>query len=702
MANTRFWGSKPSNNGKIKGLSNDSANNNGGNTNSVNNININSVSDNSLASNKVGLRPSQAISSLSNPPKIKFPKVENKKNMKNAKKAGAIALGIIISLLLFLYLLVAKPALAVYSTAKVLKTDFVKVSEAMKNRDLVALNNELDNTEKDLNNLRSAKEKKFGWAKNLKLFKANEFYSDLDRFINAGIYAIDALRETSTIITPFASAAGLKVSPDQELPEAEGLMEAFQGWISVMPQVADQMDGVIEKVAKIGDELKSINVDKYPKKIGKFAIRSNVEFLKNNLAKADDYAPDIKKALTIIPEMLAVGTPTKRYMIIMQNDKEIRPTGGFMTNYATFKITNGLLDSDFTSKDMYSIDLALQPLDDAGYDFPDAPAAYMKLLKVERWFVRDMNASPDFVTSMDQFMQYYNMAGRYNPYEIKPIDGIFSIDTFVIQELLDVTGPVTVNGVTYAKDNVVLELEKIASLALAEQANRKKVLGDLMQGMLINVFESDSSIWPKLLEKGADLAARKHIQVYIFDAEAQSLIDSYGFGGRIIEQVDGDYLAVISTNLGGDKTNWFTSKEVTHTLEKSNNKWMDTVKIKYTYTQPSDDYIALVKRFRDWVRVYVPIGSELISVEGSEDSTLNLTDQERNKVWYSGYLELGPGESKEITFKYYLPSDVKIGTVYNLTIQKQGGTDKEKYIIIYGNTKKEINLDKDTKVSIDL
>lgn len=700
MTNARFWGAS-------------SATPANGNNNQINNMS---------GENKVESKPKFSIRFLKLPkinfPKIKFPSEVNLPNIESAKnmsinnsrikeslgglgKTGLIFLGTAVPFALFLYLLVLRPVSALYSTVKVVKSDGAKVAEALKNRDLVALNAELDNTEKDLNTLKADKDKKFGWAKNLKLFKANEFYSDIDRFINAGLYAIGALRETSKIITPFASAAGLKVSPDQELPKSEGLMQAFQGWISIMPQVAGQMDGVIEKVAKIGDELAPVNVDKYPKKIGKFEVRSSVQFLKNTLSKADDYAPDIKKALLIVPKILAVGTPTKRYMIIMQNDKEIRPTGGFMTNFATFKITNGLLDSDFTSKDMYSIDLNLDKID-YYYDFPDAPAPYMRLLKVERWYARDMNYSPDFVLSMDQFLKFYNMAGRINPYEIKIVDGIFAIDTYVISELLDVTGPVTVNGITYTKDNVVLELEKIASLALAEQANRKRVLGDLMQAMLINVFNSDSSIWPKLIEKGADLAIRKHISAYVFDPEAQALIDNYGFGGRITEKVDGDYSMVVSTNLGGDKTNWFTTKDVTHTLEKTGTGWMDTVKIKYTYKQPEGGYAIFTKRFRDWVRVYAPVGSTLVSIDGSEDPTLNLTDQERNKIWFSAYLELGPGESKEVTFKYYLPADVKIEGVYNLSIQKQAGIDSEKHIVIYGNKKQEIDLSKDTKVTIQL
>ncbi len=628
--------------------------------------------------------------------KIKLPK--DKKKLGIAGKIIFAFLGLFLVFLIIMFIFVIRPALSLYADAQVLKDDFSSVGKEFQNRDLVALNKVLDKTEADLKKVKNDKDDKFGWAKNTKIFKANEYYSDFDRFVSAGLHGVDAIREASKVITPFADAAGLKVSPDQELPKAEGLMEAFQGWISVMPKVADEMDGVIEKVSQIGEALEPVNVDKYPEKIGKIEIRSNIDFVKNTLSDADDYAPDIKKALQIMPRVLAVGTPTKRYMIIMQNDKELRPTGGFMTNYATFKISNGLLDSDFSSKDMYSVDLTLDEID-AYTDFPDPPYVYGPLLKVERWYARDMNSSSDFITSMDQFLKFYNMAGRINPYEIKPVDGIIAIDTNVISELLEVTGPVTVNGITYTKDNVVLELEKIASLALAEQANRKRVLGDLMQGMLVNVFESDSNLWPSLIEKGVDLAVRKHISFYIFDDEAQALLDKYGVGGRIKDSVSGDYSMVVSTNLGGDKTNWFTTKEVNHSLEKQGDKWVRTVKLTYKYTQPSAEYGALVKRFKDWVRVYAPAGSELISVEGSEAPAYNISDQERGKVWYSGYLELGPGESKEITFKYHIPSEI-VNNVYKLTIQKQSGVDKEKHTVNYNGQVKEIELVKDTTVEM--
>ncbi len=623
----------------------------------------------------------------------------SKSKFKNLGVAGLIFLVFIAALAVFGYVTIVSPGLAVLSKVKIVKADGLALVDALKNRDLVELDKVMAKTDKDLEELRTERDKKFGWSKNFKMFQLNEFYADSDHFIDAGKLSMEALREVEVVATPFADAAGLKVSETQEVIEDQGLMEAFQSWVTLMPQVAGKMDGVIEKVSKVGDEFEQINTSKYPENLFGMEVRGNLEFTKKTLANVKDYGPDIKTALTLMPKMLAVGTPTKRYMIIMQNDKELRPTGGFMTNYATFKISNGLLQSDFTSKDMYSIDRTLD-LIDATYDFPDPPAAYAKYLKVERWYARDMNYSPDFVSSMDQFLKFYNLASRLDPFEIKAVDGVIGIDTNVIKELLEVTGPVTVSGVTYSSENVVLELEKIASLELREQANRKKVLGDLMEAMLVNVFQSDRNLWTKLIDRGVSLALRKHVMVYVFDPEIQAIIEKYNFAGRLIPDTTGDYSAVISTNLGGDKTNWFTTKKVTHTLERENDKWVRTVKIEYNYKQPSDEFAPFVKRFRDWVRVYAPLGSQIISVDGTEDGSS--TDQELNKTFFTGYVEMGPNETKTLTFKYYLPSGKVNSDTYSLMIQKQGGIDTETHVVVVNGKSQEIKLDKDTLVNFKL
>jgi hypothetical protein len=478
-----------------------------------------------------------------------------------------------------------------------------------------------------------------------------------------------------------------------------GLAEAFASWISIMPQIAEEMDGVIGKLEMVGDELEPVNASRYPESFRGTPVRGSIILAQTTLSQVGEYGPDIKKALTVVPGLLGVGSTEKRYMVIMQNDKEIRATGGFWTNYATFKIQNAMLNSDFSSKDMYSIDLTLDVID-SYHTFPNVPPAYRDYLKVERLYARDANISPDYPTAIDQFMYFYRLAMPLDPNEIKPVDGIIAIDTQVIAELLEITGPVTVNGFTYTSENVVLELEKIASLTLREQAGRKKVLGDLMERMLLNVFESDSNLWPELVDKGVDLAMRKHILAFVFDEEAQLLLEKYNLAGRIIDPVEGDYTYVVSTNLGADKTNWFVDREIDHILEKEGDRWIKTTKIKYSYPQPDAQYIDFVKRFRDWVRVYTPLNSELIEVTGS--AITPVTDQERNKTYFTGYLELGPAESGEMIFKYYLPDSAVKDGVYDLYIQKQPGTNGEIHHITVNGETETVELKSDVKRSIRL
>ena len=626
------------------------------------------------------------------------PKVGMKKfKIKKPGRRGTIALGTGAFLFLIIFIVLIRPGLALMSDVKTLRTDASALRDALQKRDVIKMEEGLTKTEKDLKEFRVSRDRNFGWTRGFGPTKA--YYSDTEHFINAGLYAVDAGREVVNLIKPFADAAGLKVTEESQNPSDTGLAEAFASWVAVMPQVAADMDPVLDKLDKVGEELKPVNPNRYPVKIKGTPVRGTIVVAQNTLSRINEYGPDIKKALTIVPGMLGVGTGEKRYMIIMQNDKEIRATGGFWTNYATFKINNALLSSDFSSKDMYSIDLTLD-LIDAVHTFPAAPAAYQQYLKVERMYARDANISPDYPTAIDQFMYFYKLAMPLAPAEIKPIDGIIAIDTQVIKELMEITGPVTVNGVTYTSENVVLELETIASLALREQVGRKKVLGDLMEAMLINVFESDKNLWSKLVDKAVDLSTRKHIIGYTFDPEAQALLEEYNLAGRIIDPVEGDYSFVVSTNLGGDKTNWFVKKEVEHILSKEGNRWVDTVKIKYSYPQPAAEYGAFVKMFRDWVRVYAPLNSQLIGVTGSAGE--GNTDQERNKTYFTGYVEMAPTESKELVFKYNIPDSAIKNGVYNLYLQKQPGTNGETHKVTVNGKTEMIELIKDIKYSTKL
>lgn len=608
--------------------------------------------------------------------------------------------GFIILVLGFLaFFFVLKPAFALKAKVDNLQNTTKVAKKAFLDRDLVLLEKTFNQMEAEIKDFRDERDRQFGWARNLP--KVRDYYADSDYFLNSAIYLIDAGREFIKLITPFADAMGLKINEDQK-PQTLSFADAFASWIALMPKIAQDIDPLVQKLEMVSQEINKVDASKYPESFRGTPIRSTIEKSQDILSSLSSYSPDIKKALILIPRVLAVGTPEKRYMIIMQNNAEIRPTGGFWTNYATFKVKNAQLSSDFTSKDMYSIDYILDAIDSYTDFSVGMPTPIRRYLLLERWYARDANFSPDFPTSIDVFMnRSYKKAMQINPAEIKPVEGVFAIDTVVVQELLEITGPATVNGITYTKDNVVLELEKIASLALREQANRKKVLGDLMERMLVNVFESDKNLWPKLIEKGVDLLNRKHILVYMNDPEVQALLEKYNFAGRLVDVNEGDYMAVISSNLAGDKSNLFVRRKITSVSKYEDGQWKREVKISFNYGPAEGEYRVFAATYRDYLRLYVPKGSRLISVEGSDNDDVGSAD-ELNKTYFHGYIVLPPGGVKEITFKYILPQGTINGNDYKLYIQKQPGQHKENYEIVVNGKSAILAIDSDYKYSIPL
>lgn len=592
-----------------------------------------------------------------------------------------------------LFFVVINPILSLRESVVKIQKDASQTSFSLINdRDLIAYEDNLQKVESDFNNLRLERDKKIGHLKNFPYIK--NFYSDIDIFINTGLKLVEAGKQVRPVIEPFADAMGIKISKDQEAKKV-GFAQAVSAWISVMPKVAQNLDPIINKLDEAGKELNKVDASKYNINIlgiYKNDLRPVIQFAQGTLSQVRSYGPDTKEALLIFPGVLGVGTGEQRYMIIMQNNAEIRATGGFWTNFATFKINNALLTSDFTSKDMYSIDIALDAVDKY-VTFPTVPTAYRNYLKVERMYARDTNISPDFPTAISQFNVFYNMAQRVNPVEFKSVNGYIAINTEVVKEFMEITGPVTVNGVIFNKDNVVLELEKIASLSLAQQAGRKKVLGDLMFAMLKNVFESDSFLWPQLINKGVDLMNRKQILVYLNDPNAQRLIEKYGYGGRIVDTPQGiDYNYFVSTNLGGDKTNMFVKKEVTSSASIDNGKILRTVKVKYSYPQPSSEYADFIKRYQDWFRLYVPEDAQFVSLNVTDNEDKNIyQNKERGKVYFGGFLTLEPNKTKEVEIKYYLPMSYIKNNQFGLYVQKQPGTSNETYNFdLFGNRSKKV------------
>ena len=101
--------------------------------------------------------------------------------------------------------------------------------------------------------------------------------------------------------------------------------------------------------------------------------------------------------------------------------------------------------------------------------------------------------------------------------------------------------------------------------------------------------------------------------------------------------------------------------------------------------------------YRDWVRVYVPKGSKLISVIGSE--LKESVGEDLGKTVFEGFFTMRPESSSKLVFNYELPM-VK-NSPYKLLIQKQPGFVSIKHSIIINGRPSTLDLTTDKELILE-
>lgn len=524
------------------------------------------------------------------------------------------------------------------------------------------------------------------------------YYSDIKHFASAGGYELGAAQIILEEIIPYKQELGFTGQPT---PGQDKIAQA----VKVMDKVLPNIDKVEPSLNKARREVESIDTGKYPEYYGSRKIKSLVEQGKNFIIGADIAVSDAKPALLAAPSALGQGSP-KTYLILFQNDKELRATGGFMTAYAFLKLDNGHL-STTTSDDIYRLDEKLLNVCKNKICPIAPPAPIVKYLPEfsgkprTAWSMRDSNLSPDLPTSAQEFERMYQMLG-----EGLPFDGIITIDTQVVEELIKITGPIDVFGTTYSAEkdkrcncpNVIFELENYAEIVSKGESDRKAILGTLMQQILARSLGSGASKMPEFINTAVTLIGDKHIMFYMHDAKLQEALSSLNWTGQI-RAFDGDYLHINDSNFAGGKSNMYVEEKVTLDIKiDSQGNIKNKVTIEYKNPQAFSTWLNGI--LRDYVRVYVPKGVTLTANKGSEDPVNSAEDKALNKTYFDAFIQVRPQNSRVLSFEYTLPNKIQ-GKKYPLLIQKQPGAKDHHYIVkINGSTKAEFDLTSDKQLNL--
>lgn len=637
--------------------------------------------------------------------------IETKKNNSVSTRKKKIFKRFLIGLCVFLIILtlaIGIPGYRLYRNGLDLYTQAKVLKDSVQSQDINILESQLANFSNELNNFEKSYHY-FAWSKFVPFVGA--YYKDGENALQAGKSSIEAGQLVITTIKPYADIIGFAGGEGGAQSGEETANDRIDFLIQSLNDVLPQIDAIAVKAQEVQSHLEKIDADRYPEDFRGIAVSEKVREVKLLADEAVIFLTKGKPLIESAPYLLGVDSE-RTYLLLFQNDKELRPTGGFITAYSIMRVNNGKVES-VASSDIYNLDGNYKPNIEAPNELRESLGGVYELSKY--YYLRDMNWNPDYKQTMELFLPEARKAG------ISEVDGVIAVDTKVVEYLLDVIGPIGVPGFgNFSTENddrcncpqVIYELESFADnegpvvwsenepgkivYAPPNYDNRKKIIGPLMNSMLSNALGQPKEKLPDLFEAAWKSTMEKHVLVYLLDENAQKGAEGFGITGTLTNPEESDYLMIVDANLGGRKSNLYVTQEVNDEISIENNQVVHKLTLTYKNPQDYDGWLNSV--LPNWTRVYVPEGASLISADGFDSE--GETYSESGKTVFSGGFELRPQGVRKITLEYSVP--LKFNKRYNLYIQKQPGTDKPVYAVKAGKKLEEFFLITDRQLDIKI
>lgn len=393
----------------------------------------------------------------------------------------------------------------------------------------------------------------------------------------------------------------------------------------------------------------------------------------------------LQRAVEVSDFSLALlGGEPKIYMLIFQNNNEARATGGFIGTYGLAELGRGRMK-------ILKIESIYEP--DGQLKEQIAAPGPLQRQASQYWGMRDANWFADFPSSSRKLLEFLEKETGVLA------EGVISFTPDIFEDLLVLTGPVDMPeyGAVLTAQNFREISQYQTSVVYDPILNQpKKFLADFAPRLLTRLGRIGETERIGLFGVFVKAIAQKHLLMFSLDPKLQQTIQVYGAGGEI-RDTEGDYLAIIHSNVGGGKTDQGMGQSVQKSVMIDElGRQISTLRITRTNNAGGEVYFP---KNLDFMRVFVPMGSKIISASGFDqqellpsvlpnaatDSDLGRWDLEIKRDFgtgiyvgresgyavFMGWLEVEPGQTKTVELIYELPHT---GGEYSLLLQKQAGS----------------------------
>lgn len=383
------------------------------------------------------------------------------------------------------------------------------------------------------------------------------------------------------------------------------------------------------------------------------------------IAPIEDRQKEELQSVFKIANLLKETQGVQTFLVLFQNNMELRPGGGYIGSFGILKLEKG---------QVVEIDVHDTNVFDSRFSTGVTPPYPMgETLSIKHWEMRDSNWFPDFPTNAEKAIEFYQHQGGSENF-----DGVVAISTELLASFLEFTGPIKIEGFPgeYSSENAIIKLEYQVEKGYKEQdiekGERKYVMKYLAKEILEKAQNLTLNEKKNLLLRLEDHLNQKDVMLNFSNSEIQDEIVKMDWDGEVIEDAPKDYLMMVDANLASYKTDPHIIRTFNYQVDFRPEKPLARLELTYTNTAKVKDW--MTNDYQSYLRIYTPVESWLLNSNNHHPVKFI---EEFNKKAFGTLVQIPINQTKTYWFEYQLPERISFED-YNLIIQKQSGINEIK------------------------
>lgn len=360
--------------------------------------------------------------------------------------------------------------------------------------------------------------------------------------------ALEGAAQTGEDLTS-AAAAAARAAPYGDLKSSGGAID-----LAAVTAMQDPAADAVTALAEAEASLASIDSTWLLPPVDDALSR-----FETDVAQALPQAELARDALVAMPGLLG-GDGERNYLVLFTSPSEARNLGGFVGSYGVLTASGGDLDFSVSG----SATELLRDSDLTGDDIT-VPGDKEFLSQYARFapnqYLQNLTLSPDMGTTADLSRSIYQQITGVE------VDGVIVVDPIGLAALLQLTGPVAVEGL-----DEPLTAENAADYLLFQQyvdyegnADERR---DLLEAAGRATFEElttgDLPRPKRIADVLSPVVEGKHVMFHPFPDDERSVIADMGAAGAFAPDLSADVLSVRTSDAQANKLDYFLHRDISY------------------------------------------------------------------------------------------------------------------------------------------